>query len=147
MPPTWPLLSTGLKTSFIHSHMKQSLFPKETDKKRDYKVKASMIIKLCSYRDEPCSVKRGINASAKRFGSGQPARDAQADLSRICLLSIFFLHAKKTVVLGIKMLVIQVFFLWNLWKKMPLWVEYGESYVVFCAKPKEVDPIKILSLR
>ena len=30
----------------------------------------------------PCSVKRGLHASAKSIGSGQPARTAQADLSR-----------------------------------------------------------------
>ena len=38
------------------------------------------------YMDESFSVKWGLNASANSFGPGQPARTAQADLDRNCLL-------------------------------------------------------------
>ena len=42
--------------------------------------------------NERCSVLRGLNAFAKSIGPGQPARTAQADLSRNFSLFLDFLH-------------------------------------------------------
>ena len=41
-----------------------------------------------------CSMKRGLNASAKGIDSGQPAQLAQADLGRDLSLSVNFRHSK-----------------------------------------------------
>ena len=39
-------------------------------------------------KNEPCLVKRGLDAFAKRIGPGQPAQSAQADLGRTLSQSI-----------------------------------------------------------
>ena len=47
-----------------------------------------------TYLYEPCSVKRGLNASAKSIEQCQPAQSAQADMDRNFSLSLNFLHVK-----------------------------------------------------
>ena len=41
---------------------------------------------------EPCSVKRGLNSSAKRIDSCQPMQSVKANKSRKCLLLVKFLN-------------------------------------------------------
>ena len=51
--------------------------------------------------------KKGFNASAKSIGSGQPARTAQADLSRYFLPYVSCTHAKGLFSPTIKFVFIQ----------------------------------------
>ena len=48
---------------------------------------------------ETCSLKKGINASAKSIDSGQPARTAQTDLSRyfLLLVELILLHVEGSL--------------------------------------------------
>ena len=50
-----------------------------------------MLMQYGDFKAEQCSVKRGLNASAKSIDPGQPARSAQADLGRNVLPCFNFL--------------------------------------------------------
>ena len=46
-------------------------------------------------RNDPCSVKRDLNALAKSVDPCQPAQSAQADMGRHFSPSLNFLHIKR----------------------------------------------------